>query len=394
MFRTGKIARLPKELRQELNTRLSNGEAGESLVVWLNGLPEVQAIMNAEFEGMPIREQNISEWRKGGYLDALNADDAVDVVERLRGGAAEWKEDEAEANADLGAAMEHYLSSRQALESERAADLEGEEKWELWDRMCLEVLRLRQAEMQAEKLKLAEERLTWKQEAETLRLEERAVEFTAREKHRARAAAARRGEFTEEEEEEAIAECDAIYHGESEEEAAYYKKLRWDTEDADALACGEPLPDHDYEIVWTSWPEQPYPESYYGPGSPYRYHKTQECIDRERQARQQAARRGERGPKPKPFWSPTGFAKDGRPVEDWEWPAPEGDTPETAPEPSRATSTEAAVAGGQPARPQPRLRLCLCLCPKCRRRRPRRRNRGRGTFSPAGLTRPATPRVI
>ncbi len=389
-----------------------------------------------------VRPNGISEWRKGGYLDALNADDAVEVVERLRGGAAEWKEDEAEANADLGAAMEHYLSSRQALESERAADLEGEEKWELWDRMCLEVLRLRQAEMQAEKLKLAEERLTWKQETETLRNEERAVEFTAREKHRARAAAARRGEFTEEEEEEAIAECDAIYRGESEEEAAYYKKLRWDTEDADALACGEPLPDHDYEIVWTSWPEQPYPESYYGPGSPFRYHKTQECIDRDRQARQQAARRGERGPKPKPFWSPTGFAKDGRPVEDWEWPAPDGDTPETAPETEPATSTEAAVAGGQPSaaaaapapvpvpvpevppappragrgrprprqrqrlqrarrrrwpagsRPQPRLRLRLRLRPKGRRRRPRRRNRGRGTFSPAGLTRPATPRAI
>src|SRR4051812_39971876 len=54
MNRNGKIARLPEDLRQELNERLCDGEAGTSLVAWLNGLPEVQAVMAAEFGGVPI----------------------------------------------------------------------------------------------------------------------------------------------------------------------------------------------------------------------------------------------------------------------------------------------------------------------------------------------------
>ncbi len=249
-------------------------------------------------------------------------------------------------------------------------------------------------QMQAEKLKLAEERLTWKQEAETLRLEERVVEFTAREKHRARAAAARRGEFTEEEEEEGIAECDAIYRGESEEEAAYYTEAALGHGGCGCAGSAGAALDHDYEIVWTSWPEQLYPESYQGLGSPFRYHKTQECIDRDIAGAAQAARRG-RGPETEALLEPDGIRQG------WQagWrtgmgPRRKETRPRPRPKPSRRQRLRRArrrrwPAGSRP-QPQPRLRLC----PKCRRRRPRRRNRGRGTFSPAGLTRPATPRAI
>ena len=50
-------------MRQELNRRLDEGEPGKKLVSWLNGLPEVQAIVAAEFGGKSIREQNLSEWK-------------------------------------------------------------------------------------------------------------------------------------------------------------------------------------------------------------------------------------------------------------------------------------------------------------------------------------------
>ena len=39
MTRHGKIARLPLEVREELNRRLENGEPGDRLVEWLNGMP-------------------------------------------------------------------------------------------------------------------------------------------------------------------------------------------------------------------------------------------------------------------------------------------------------------------------------------------------------------------
>ena len=59
--RNGKIARLPRAIRNELNRRLDEGEQGKKLVAWLNTLPEARAIVAVEFGGKPIREQNLSE---------------------------------------------------------------------------------------------------------------------------------------------------------------------------------------------------------------------------------------------------------------------------------------------------------------------------------------------
>ena len=75
--RNGKIARLPRAVRLELNRRLDEGEQGKKLVVWLNALPEVQAIVAAEFGGKPIREQNLSEWKQGGYRDWVAQQEAL-----------------------------------------------------------------------------------------------------------------------------------------------------------------------------------------------------------------------------------------------------------------------------------------------------------------------------
>ena len=49
--RNGKMARRPKAVREELNRRWSDGEPGRGLVVWLNGLPEVQHVVAGEFGG-------------------------------------------------------------------------------------------------------------------------------------------------------------------------------------------------------------------------------------------------------------------------------------------------------------------------------------------------------
>ena len=67
MCRNGKIARLPHAVRLELNQRLRDGESGKGLVEWLNGLPEVKAALQREFGGRAIREQNVSEWKQGGF---------------------------------------------------------------------------------------------------------------------------------------------------------------------------------------------------------------------------------------------------------------------------------------------------------------------------------------
>jgi len=68
-MRTGKIARLPREIRDQLNQRLNDGQPGRRLVTWLNSLPEVQQVLAADFDGRPLNEQNLSDWKAGGYLD-------------------------------------------------------------------------------------------------------------------------------------------------------------------------------------------------------------------------------------------------------------------------------------------------------------------------------------
>jgi hypothetical protein len=43
MTRNGKIVRLPRSIREELNRRLDNGEQGKALVEWLNSPGDPQA---------------------------------------------------------------------------------------------------------------------------------------------------------------------------------------------------------------------------------------------------------------------------------------------------------------------------------------------------------------
>src|SRR5437867_3557647 len=66
-MKVGKIGRLPRELREQVNRRLQNDEPTASLLEWLNSLPEVKSLLAAEFGGCPVSKQNLSEWRQHGY---------------------------------------------------------------------------------------------------------------------------------------------------------------------------------------------------------------------------------------------------------------------------------------------------------------------------------------
>ena len=235
--RKGKIAGLPEEIREALNERLENGEEGKALLEWLNGLPEVKSHLAAEFEGAPILEQNLSAWRKGGYADWLERNALVEVGLRLQENVAEWKE---AGDLDLPQVLGHWLTGQYALATRNMGDLQGHKKWaQLW-RIGQGVMRLRQVQEQEEKVKLAEARFAWKQEREAKRAEERAIVRALRAEEKAKRP--RRREPTEEETEEAAQECREIFKPETEEDRAYYYKLRRDAEVADALARGEEPP--------------------------------------------------------------------------------------------------------------------------------------------------------
>jgi hypothetical protein len=67
--RTGKIARLPEEVRLELNHRMADGAKGPELLPWLNHLPDVRAVLTRHFGGRLINHQNLTAWRFGGYRE-------------------------------------------------------------------------------------------------------------------------------------------------------------------------------------------------------------------------------------------------------------------------------------------------------------------------------------
>jgi len=94
--RVGKIAHLPRETLDLMNRRLLDGESGRSILDWLNALPEVRQVLAELFEGRPISDQNLSERRKGGYIEwfaqqeallytHVLASDAGEVTEKLQG---------------------------------------------------------------------------------------------------------------------------------------------------------------------------------------------------------------------------------------------------------------------------------------------------------------------
>lgn len=85
MTRNGKIARLPRLLRDELNRRLDDGEQGTDLIAWLNAHPDVQRVLTTSFDGRPITDGNLSEWKQGGFLDWQRHREACDWVHMVAG---------------------------------------------------------------------------------------------------------------------------------------------------------------------------------------------------------------------------------------------------------------------------------------------------------------------
>jgi hypothetical protein len=83
MTHIGKIARLPANVREELNHRLQNGETGSVILPWLNALPAVQAVLASRFGAGPVNHQNLTNWRQGGYQHWLKQQACANLVREL-----------------------------------------------------------------------------------------------------------------------------------------------------------------------------------------------------------------------------------------------------------------------------------------------------------------------
>jgi hypothetical protein len=89
--RNGKIAHLPRSIRDLLNDRLDRSQPASQILPWLNALEEVQETIKDDFDGAPISEQNLSQWRQGGFQEwlvrrelCLEAGDVTELAEGMQ----------------------------------------------------------------------------------------------------------------------------------------------------------------------------------------------------------------------------------------------------------------------------------------------------------------------
>jgi hypothetical protein len=63
----GKIARLPKKIREELNRRLDDNQPGSEILPWVNELAGAKRVLRKHFGGAAITDGNLSAWRHNGF---------------------------------------------------------------------------------------------------------------------------------------------------------------------------------------------------------------------------------------------------------------------------------------------------------------------------------------
>ena len=81
--RTGKIARLPHALREEVNARLLDGQSSRVILGWLNKHPDAVSVWERDFEGVPASAQNLSEWKLGGWKEWRDRKERVENLKTL-----------------------------------------------------------------------------------------------------------------------------------------------------------------------------------------------------------------------------------------------------------------------------------------------------------------------
>jgi hypothetical protein len=188
MSRIGKIARLPRDLRDQLNHRLQDGENGVTLVEWLNAQPKVRAVLKKDFEGRPISEQNLSDWKQGGYRDWERHEETRALVRDLAERSGDLETDS--AGLEISQRFSTVLAAElvRATQELLAQTTDPRERWDLLRQALQELVRLRKEDHKAAHLAMDRERQETESRREREKDEKRKeaeIKFRATAPHRA-----------------------------------------------------------------------------------------------------------------------------------------------------------------------------------------------------------------
>ncbi len=161
--RTGKIAKLPRAVREELNARMAGGESTKAILAWLNGHPAARAHLDAHHQGSPITADNLSRWRQGGYAGWLENQQAKEAIAIMAAACRNISQEERDALADQLALV---LTARMVVELRKFDEMpEGPLKSAAWRDLVSSLLILRRSEFYAQKARLEREKLLPKKKA-------------------------------------------------------------------------------------------------------------------------------------------------------------------------------------------------------------------------------------
>jgi len=175
---TGKITRLPSEIREQVNRRLANGQPAKIILRWLNKLPEVQQILREQFDAESITEQNLCAYRKHGFRRWELRQNALDFA--------------AEAQNDLQAAGQnpspllvdqllHYATLRFAATAQTAAIPDDPElDLRQTHHLLADVIALRRGDLIAKRIAIEQKRLALEESECQENLEKLFWEWTKR----------------------------------------------------------------------------------------------------------------------------------------------------------------------------------------------------------------------
>ena len=156
--RNGKIAKLPRPIRDEINRRLDAGQSIVSIAEQLNQLPQVKAILDTHFGGRPIKQNNLSEWKAGGYRDWQLRQELLHQQSELAADAHEMgKTAEGMADSLYGMLLLDY--ARLLKDADKYTPEEYEKKRSALSTWAQDIVRLRRCENQTRSVQVQEERL-------------------------------------------------------------------------------------------------------------------------------------------------------------------------------------------------------------------------------------------
>lgn len=145
-----KIGSLPHAVRVELCQRLLNGQAGSEVLPWINALPEVVDVLKRRWNGAEINDQNLCDWRRGGYVEWLSRQTELEQTQAM-----------SERSLELAYAGGHRISDGVAA----LAAMRLLKEWEACTnekrrtKLFNQLLDLREGDQKKQKLELEETKL-------------------------------------------------------------------------------------------------------------------------------------------------------------------------------------------------------------------------------------------